>query len=74
MTEIKIKDKQKYLLENYPFEHPPKLTDYRCCMLCDRTFAVEEFKVFKNSTGEETICCPNAPDCFGTVIDWLEIE
>jgi hypothetical protein len=74
MEELTIKDKQKYLNSNYPFEHPPKLTDKKCCMLCDRVFAVSEYKVFKDFVGSETICCPSAPDCAGTVIDWLEVE
>ena len=74
MQEIKIQDKQKYLNEHYPFENVPKLSDMKCCMQCDLVFKVGDFKVFRDVAGEETISCPNAPDCYGTAIDWLDIE
>lgn len=74
MTELIIRDKQKYLEENYPFERMPKLTDKLECIHCNSIFTVGDYKVYKNETGFEFICCPNAPACNGTVIDWIAIE
>jgi hypothetical protein len=74
MQELTIKDKQTYLNENYPFVGTPKLTDQLCCIHCNKTFTVGDYKVYKDKTGFEYICCPNTPDCNGTVIDWTEIE
>ena len=71
MTEIKIEDKQKYLNENYPFADIPKLEDKKECIHCGNIITVRDFKVFKDELGAEYIYCPNAPDCDGTVIDWL---
>ena len=71
MTEIKIEDKQKYLNEKYPFTDIPKLTDNKECIHCGNIITVGGFKVFKDEFDDEYICCPNAPDCDGTVIDWL---
>ncbi|PHI18030.1 hypothetical protein CEQ90_20080 [Lewinellaceae bacterium SD302] len=73
MKELAIEDKQKFLQENYPFEDPPNLTDKRRCIHCDTVFYVGDFKVFKDNTGNELICCPKAPDCNGTVIDWFRL-
>ncbi|MCK9426721.1 MAG: hypothetical protein M0Q21_11835 [Ignavibacteriaceae bacterium] len=74
MKEIIIKDKQKYLAEHYPFVGIPKLTDKRQCIHCDNIFTVGNYKVFKDKNGDEFICCPNAPNCDGMVIDWFELE
>jgi hypothetical protein len=74
MREIKIINKQKYLNENYPFEGTPKLSDQKQCIHCNISFNVGEFKVFIDQRGDEFICCPNAPECDGTVIDWFNVE
>lgn len=73
MTEIKIKDKQKYFDENQ-LGGELKLTDMMQCLHCGNVITVGDFKVFKNETGFEFICCPNAPDCNGTIIDWLPLD
>ena len=73
MTEIKIEDKQKYLSENYPFTDPIKLTDKKECIHCGEIITVGDFKVFIDTIGDEYICCPNAPKCDGTIIDWLPL-
>ena len=72
MKEIFISDKQKYISEEYPFENSPKLTDKFRCLHCGEIITVGDFKVFKDEDGEEYICCPNAPECNGTIIDWVE--
>lgn len=72
MVEITIKDKQQYLNENYPFEEIPKLTDHKVCIHCDKIIIIGDFKELKDNEGFEFICCPNAPDCDGTLIDWVE--
>jgi len=74
MKEIIIDDKEKYLNENYPFGEVPEMADRRRCIHCDETFVVGQFKVFINEEGNELICCPNAPSCDGTVIDWFRID
>jgi hypothetical protein len=74
MEEIIIKDKQKYFQDNYPFEDAPGLTDLKHCIHCDSDIIVGEYKVFKDKRGHEYICCPNAPTCNGTVIDWFRID
>ena len=75
MIEVIIKDKQKYLIKNYPFEEVPKLMDKKRCIHCDSIITVGDFKVFKHELlDEEFICCPNAPACSGTVIDWLPVD
>lgn len=74
MIEIHIKDKQKYLKENYPFDENISLNDLKECLHCGSTITVGDYKVFKDEIGFEYICCPNAPKCNGTVIDWLPIE
>lgn len=74
MEELIIRNKQKYLDDNYPFENVPKITDKKCCIHCDTIFTVGDYKVFKDKKGDEYICCPNAPNCNGTVIDWFEID
>lgn len=73
MELLTIKDKQAYLDENYPFEGVPKLTEQLQCLHCDNVFTVGDYKVIKDDTGFEFICCPHAPDCNGTVIDWFEV-
>ena len=73
MEEVYIEDKQKYLEENYPFGDMPELDSEICCIHCDTIFKVGEYKVFADEDGEEYICCPSAPKCDGTVIDWIPI-
>jgi hypothetical protein len=73
MEEIFIFDKQKYLNENYPFDKIIGLSSEIICIHCNTIYKVEEYKVFRDEDGEEFICCPNAPDCNGTVIDWIPI-
>jgi len=74
MTELTIKDKQKYLKQNYPFTNPPKLTENKECLHCGEIITVGDFKVFKDDFGNEYICCPNASQCNGTVIDWMPVS
>lgn len=72
MEEIKITDKQQYLKEHYPFAEVPELTDNKLCIHCNNVIIVGNFKVFKAVNGFEYICCPNAPTCDGTLIDWVD--
>lgn len=74
MKEIIIKNKAQYLYDNYPFQDVPKQTDEKRCLHCDTVFKVSEYKVFKDGFCEEYICCPNAPECDGTIIDWMPID
>lgn len=72
MQEINIQDKQKYLELKYPFSSIPLLDEKRYCMHCKKDFLVEKYKVFRSEEGREFICCPNAPVCKGTVLDWYK--
>ena len=73
MKERLIEDKQKYLDENYPFSELPDLADRKKCIHCNSNIIVGNYRVFADESGVEYICCPNAPDCDGTVIDWMDI-
>lgn len=74
MQEIKISNKQEYLDKKYPFSSIPSLRDKRYCMQCKNEIVVGEYKVFKDEQGKEIICCPNAPACNGTVMDWYKLH
>ena len=74
MIELTIPNKEQYLKANYPFTNVPKLTDTKRCIHCDSIITVGDFKVFKDKRGDEFICCPNAPECNGTVIDWFNVD
>lgn len=69
--ELKILNKAQYLKDNYPFEDVPELTDQLLCIHCNEIITVGDYKVYKVPAGREYICCPNAPECNGTVIDWM---
>ncbi len=70
--ELKIKDKQKYLDENWGVESF-KLLDQVLCLHCNQLVTVGKYKVFR-SKGFDYICCPNAPECNGTIIDWMPAD
>ncbi len=71
-VEINIENKEQYLKDNYPFSETPDLNDRFECLHCGETFTVKDYKVFRDRAGDEFICCPNAPECDGSVIDWIE--
>jgi hypothetical protein len=66
-------DKEIYLKENYPFAEIPKLTDKVHCIHCQKNVIVGDYKV-EIQYNEEYICCPNAPECDGTIIDWINVK
>jgi hypothetical protein len=68
-----IKDKKKYLDENYPFRPVPELNEKKLCIHCDEIIKVGQYKVVLDFD-EEYICCPNHPRCDGTIIDWFDIK
>lgn len=72
--EIFITDKEGYLKRNYPFASPISLTDVKECMHCGERMVVGDYKVYKDETGFEFICCPNFLRCGGTLIDWWDID
>ncbi len=66
-------EKQKFLDENYPFGEIPRLDDLKLCIHCDQVIRVGDFRVIRIDSDEfNYICCPNYPNCDGTVIDWLD--
>ncbi len=75
ISEISIPQagKQKFLDENYPFQGVPRLDDLKVCIHCNQVIRVGDFKVIRiDSDDFNYICCPNYPDCDGTVIDWID--
>ena len=70
-VEVFIIDKQKYLNENYPKMNVPTLVETRNCIHCGEIITVGDYRVYMDECGEEVICCPNAPKCDGTAMDWL---
>lgn len=75
---IEVKDKLKYLKKHYPFEDVPSLLDKKLCIHCDQIITVGDYKVqveynFFTGKEEEYIVCPNAPECSGTLIDWISV-
>ena len=73
MTEVAVRDKKLYLKEHYPFRDVPLLNEKKYCIHCEAIITVGNYKVFKDADGMEYICCPNAPACDGTVIDWFPL-
>jgi len=67
----KIIDKANYFKKNYPFGGAPKLTDTKYCLHCGENFMVGDYKVIVKN-GHELIVCPNAPECDGDVMDWVD--
>jgi hypothetical protein len=74
MKEIKIADKKNYLEGHAPFDNPPKLFEKRECLHCGKIITVGDYKVFEHEIVGEIICCPNAPECDGTIIDWIPLR
>ncbi|MFM2292014.1 MAG: hypothetical protein RIS29_1827 [Bacteroidota bacterium] len=74
MPELIITDKLAYLEEHYPFGDVPQMTDKKICIHCGKVITVGDYKVYKGSNDFEYICCPNAPECNGTVIDWIDMK
>ena len=73
MEEVFVSDKQQFLNEHYPFGVPPELTEKFRCLHCGEIITVGEYKIFKEQGDDFSyICCPNAPKCNGTVIDWID--
>ena len=70
--ELTIKDKQKYLDENWGV-NSFDLLDQVYCLHCNQIVTVGKYKVFRTEK-MDFICCPNAPECNGTVIDWMPID
>ena len=75
MEQVQIEDKQAFLEEHYPFTPVVKLTDVFRCIHCGEVIRVKDFKAFlRESDGFIFIYCPNAPECNGTVIDWMPLD
>lgn len=75
MEQVHIEDKQAFLEEHYPFTSVVKLNEVFECIHCQEVIRVADFKAYRRETdGFIFICCPNAPECNGTVIDWMPLE
>lgn len=60
-------------MKNYPYREVPNLTDNKLCIYCCKIIIVGDFKLFKEYHLFKNIYYPNAPDCYDTIIDWIEI-
>lgn len=47
--------------------------DKKTCIHCSQQIKVSDFKI-EVLNGFEYICCPNAPQCDGTIIDWMPLS
>ena len=65
-----IEDRAGYLKQRYGAYD---LTDKRHCLHCRQDILVRDYKV-EVEDGIEYFVCPNAPECSGTVIDWVKIR
>ena len=70
---IKDEDKQEFFNKNYCFGEPPDFNETRYCLHCGEIIRVGDFKV-QREEGFDFICCPNWPDCDGTIADWMPEE
>lgn len=72
MIEVHIENKELYFCAQYPFNPIPDLSEKRRCIHCHEIITIRDYKVFKGEINEY-ICCPNAPECDGTIIDWFPV-
>lgn len=73
MEEIFVEDKQKFLDEQPSPFGGYKLNDKVRCVHCGEIVTVGDYKIFKEEGDDFLyIYCPNAPECDGTIIDWVD--
>ena len=72
-TFFKIKAKKVYFNNRYPFRPKLKLTDKQVCLHCEKEFFVGDYQILIENN-KEYIVCPNAPECDGTLIDWMDVH
>jgi len=70
-------DKKKFYKENTPLDIG--FNDKRNCIHCGKVINVKDYKVERvydgyNKEYHYLIVCPNAPECDGTIIDWISIK
>lgn len=65
-----MSEKKAYLEKNWS---GVDFNDEKTCIHCDEIIKVSEFKI-EIQNDFEYICCPNAPRCNGTAIDWFPIS
>ena len=63
-------EKKQFILEHGYMDL--ELNEIRKCMHCGLTFEVKDFKAFEEGKRKKEyyVCCPNAPECSGTIMDW----
>lgn len=69
---IKDEDKKKFILDHGYIDI--ELDEVRKCMHCGIIFDVKDFKAFEEGKRKKEmfVCCPNAPECSGTIMDWTK--
>jgi hypothetical protein len=70
---IPAADREKVLLQLYPFVDPPKLTDVMIDVECEKHFVVKDFKVVREG-GRNLLATPYYYESGGTVIDWWPVD
>jgi hypothetical protein len=71
---VHIKDREKYLIDNYPKGAPPKMDTKVKCLHCGSIYSVRNYKVVRIPGHHiDYISCAHAPRCNGTAIDWMPI-
>jgi hypothetical protein len=64
------KEKRQEFFEKRNFLPDMNYNSKRCCIHCNEIINVSEYKV-ELLDDIEYICCPNAPTCTGTLIDFM---
>jgi hypothetical protein len=69
-------DKEKFYKENTPLVIG--FNEKRKCIHCGKVINVKDYKVERiygyDKVYNYLIVCPNAPECDGTIIDWVSIK
>ena len=68
-------DKKDFLKREAPFK--VNYNHKKQCIHCGNVIEVKNYKVEKKYLDGELcffILCPNAPECDGTIIDWISVD
>jgi len=63
-------NERKTVLNKYNPFADYELTDRRFCYRCEQNITVGDYKL-EYLEGQYYVCCPNAPECNGTIIHWF---
>lgn len=70
---IPADERQKVLLEHYPFAEPPSLDDEVLDLHADKNFFVRDYKLVRED-GHNLLVSPYYYESGGSVIDWVPLD